>query len=213
MKSFSALILLALGYVVTADYRREAVEQHNRLRAIHDAPEMTLNNEMSEGADQYAHRLFQMFGVNMGLKHSPKDSRRGQGENLAVGCTTARVAEGRSVEDAIKSWYDEVCRYNFNVHRFQSGLGHFSQLVWKDSTELGIGKYTGKQRGKTCTYIVARYRKVGNVETPGGRLFRENVSKGSFRRSYCNNLSDKSVGEAEYISASYDDDDDDEASS
>ena len=109
--------------------------------------------------------------------------------------------------------YDEVCRYNFNIHRFQSGLGHFSQLVWKDSTELGIGKYTGKQRGRTCTYIVARYRKVGNVETPGGRLFRENVSKGSFRRSYCNNLSDKSVGEAEYINASDDDDDDDEASS
>lgn len=38
--------------------------------------------------------------------------------------------------------YDEVCRYNFNIHRYQSGLGHFSQLVWKDSEELGIGKYT-----------------------------------------------------------------------
>ena len=104
--------------------------------------------------------------------------------------------------------YDEVCRYNFNIHRYQSGLGHFSQLVWKDSEELGIGKYTGRRNGWTCTYIVARYRRGGNVNTPGGRFFRENVSKGSFRRSYCNNVSDKSEGEDLFVDAPAADDDD-----
>lgn len=62
--------------------------------------------------------------------------------------------------------YDEVCRYNFNVHRYQSGLGHFTQIIWKASTELGIGKYTGRSGGRTCTYIAARYKDAGNVNSP-----------------------------------------------
>ncbi|CAH3145622.1 unnamed protein product [Pocillopora meandrina] len=208
MKSFSALIFLALGFVATADYREAALRQHNRLRAIHDAERMILDEGMNAAADRYARNLFQRFGGTTELKHSPKSSRQGQGENLASGCTTQTGVDGRTVEDAIKAWYDEVCRYNFNIHRSQSGLGHFSQLVWKDSAELGIGKYTGRRNGWTCTYIVARYRRGGNVNTPGGKFFRENVSKGSFRRSYCNNVSDKSEGEDLFVDAPAADDDD-----
>lgn len=95
--------------------------------------------------------------------------------------------------------YDEVCRYNFNVHRYQSGLGHFTQIIWKASTELGIGKYTGRSGERTCTYIAARYKDAGNVNSP--RYFRSNVSKGSFRESYCNTIADKSVGGDKYIDA------------
>ena len=95
--------------------------------------------------------------------------------------------------------YDEVCQYNFNVHRYQSGLGHFTQIIWKASTELGIGKYTGRSGRRTCTYIVARYKDAGNVNSP--RYFRRNISKGSFRESYCNTIADKSVGGDKYIDA------------
>ena len=68
-------------------------------------------------------------------------------------------------------------------------LGHFSQLVWKDTTELGFGKKSGtytdsKRRTWTCTYYVARYKAAGNVMSQ--RQFRENVDEGSFNRSrYC----------------------------
>jgi len=95
--------------------------------------------------------------------------------------------------------YDEVCQYNFNKHRYQSGLGHFTQIIWKASTELGIGKYTGRSGRWTCTYIVARYKDAGNVNS--ARYFKSNVSKGSFRKSYCNTIADKSVGEGKYIDA------------
>ena len=39
-------------------------------------------------------------------------------------------------------------------------------------------------------------------------FFRENVSKGSFRRSYCNSVSDKSEGEDLFVDAPAADDDD-----
>ena len=60
--------------------------------------------------------------------------------------------------------------------------GHFSQLVWKESTELGIGRAEIQQQGMRCAYIVGRYKPAGNYEGS----YRENVLKGSFNREfYC----------------------------
>jgi len=199
MRFFRCFAFLAICYLAMADYRQEALEQHNAFRAIHNAPRMRLDRGLNSDADRYARKLFDMFGGSGDLKHSPRNSRPGVGENLAAGCTTARGIEGRTVQDAIKAWYDEVCQYNFNRHAYQSGLGHFSQLIWKASTELGIGKYTGRQGRWTCTYIVARYRDTGNVNNE--RYFRENVERGNFRPSYCRTVGDLSLGDDEYLDA------------
>ena len=63
--------------------------------------------------------------------------------------------------------------------------GHFTQLVWKDSTELGIGFAIGNSknpRGMKCVYVVARYKPAGNSMSQ----FRSKVSKGSFdEATYC----------------------------
>lgn len=74
--------------------------------------------------------------------------------------------------------YNEVCKpgYNFKNSGFSAGTGHFTQVVWKGSTDLGIGVATGNKHGMKCTYIVARYRPAGNFM---GR-YQENVLKGSF---------------------------------
>ena len=89
------------------DYRRDALEQHNSLRAIHDAPAMTLSSSLNERADQYAEQLFNRFRCSGELKHSNAPD---EGENLASGWTTANVPEARSVQDAVKSWYVEQYR-------------------------------------------------------------------------------------------------------
>ncbi|MGH0176932.1 UNVERIFIED_CONTAM: hypothetical protein FKN15_073962 [Acipenser sinensis] len=52
--------------------------------------------------------------------------------------------------------------------------GHFTQVVWKSSTEVGVGKATD---GK-MTFVVGRYSPPGNISNPG--YFQENVlPKGS----------------------------------
>ena len=79
--------------------------------------------------------------------------------------------------------YDEVCSYRFDYHGFQKGLGHFSQMVWKGSTELGMGRYTGKYGAITCTYIVARYRTTGNINSSS--KFQANIEKGDFDYANC----------------------------
>ena len=80
--------------------------------------------------------------------------------------------------------YREVCDYNFDTHRsIQLKTGHFTQMVWRKSEELGVGVATGTKHGLECTYIVARYRPAGNVYGQ----YSENVLKGTFDESFCNN--------------------------
>lgn len=55
-------------------------------------------------------------------------------------------------------WYDEVTNpgYNFANGGFSGGTGHFTQVVWKGSTELGCGI--------AGVYVVCRYCNVaGNM--------------------------------------------------
>ena len=42
--------------------------------------------------------------------------------------------------------------------------GHFTQLVWKDSRDIGVGVAIKENKHKlNCTYVVARYRNAGNI--------------------------------------------------
>lgn len=80
--------------------------------------------------------------------------------------------------------YDEVCNYDFNNSTFQKPCGHFSQIVWKSTGSLGIGKALGTKWGMNCTFIVARYGPQGNI----ANYIKDNVDKGSFDLSYCNTV-------------------------
>ena len=83
--------------------------------------------------------------------------------------------------------YNEVCDpgYNFGSGGFSSGTGHFTQVVWKRSTELGIGRAESSRGSMKCAYIVGRYKPAGNMMGD----FPQNVKKGSFDRSQCNSNS------------------------
>lgn len=70
-----------------------------------------------------------------------------------------------------------MCKFNFNNPGWGYRTGHFTQVVWKKSVELGIGKAVSGR----CTYVVGRYKPAGNVLNN----FRENVAKGTFDTKYC----------------------------
>ncbi len=93
--------------------------------------------------------------------------------------------------------YEEVCKPG---HDFNSdgggGTGHFTQVVWKGSKTLGIGKATAEKNGMFCTYVVGRYKPAGNFM---GK-YKENVAKGSFDQGTCDKLDDmvKDIGSGEF---------------
>ena len=77
------------------------------------------------------------------------------GQNLAFMAGAELTGQG-----AVDMWYREIDDYNFEKPGFSGSTGHFTQVVWKGSTHIGIGRATKK--GKT--YVVANYIPPGNVE-------------------------------------------------
>jgi hypothetical protein len=61
---------------------------------------------------------------------------------------------------ATQSWYDEIKYYDFNRPGFSGSTGHFTQVVWKGSKQLGVGIGFGNN-GRTAV-VVANYYPPGN---------------------------------------------------
>merc|ERR1712183_940254 len=68
------------------------------------------------------------------------------------------MGPGSTPEDAVKAWYSEVKYYTDYKHgTFRSQTGHFTQVVWKGTTKVGLAV---SDCGK---YIVANYKCPGNM--------------------------------------------------
>lgn len=133
-------------------FATEALQLHNAYRAKHKAPALKWSDELYQTAQKFANS----YVCNGILKHSDNS----YGENLALGYNTSA---------AIGAWYDEVSIYNFDNPGFSSATGHFTQLVWKNTTDVGCayiicGDYFGQ-------YTICNYSPLGNIDGE----YRENV--------------------------------------
>ena len=61
-------------------------------------------------------------------------------------------------------WYDnEEPNYNYATGQSTGGvIGHFTQMVWKNSTELGCGERRIRRGNMNYTYSTCRYSPPGN---------------------------------------------------
>merc|ERR1719265_2652280 len=105
------------------------------------------------------------------MRHSSSGSRRGVagfnylGENLAMGAIDTK---------GVDLWYDEIKLTNGGrVSGFSSGTGHYTQVVWKGSTELGCGVYKD--------LLNCQYGEAGNMQG----AFTQNVNAPVKSESAC----------------------------
>lgn len=59
-------------------------------------------------------------------------------------------------------WYNERLLFDFERPNFSPLTGHFTQIVWKSTTDLGCGVAISKQTGNI--YAVCHYNQPGNVD-------------------------------------------------
>nr|XP_023653141.1 Golgi-associated plant pathogenesis-related protein 1-like [Paramormyrops kingsleyae] len=140
--------------VTTADFQKEALEAHNARRQQHGAPPLSLDLDLCRETQKWAEHLVQQNA----LQHSDTDL----GENIYYKWTSDKAAV--SGKDAVESWYSEIKDYDFSKSGHQKKTGHFTQVVWKDSQEMGIGMATD---GKGKVFVVAQYRPAGNITNAG----------------------------------------------
>ncbi|XP_052085478.1 uncharacterized protein LOC127723083 [Mytilus californianus] len=140
-------------------YAEQALNAHNGLRAKHGVPALTCAADLCAMAQKWADHLF----TNNLTEHSPNDHRPGTGENIAYLMGTMADLD-YPAEDATESWYSEIKNYGPFYGKEPppfgqvSAYGHFTQIVWKDTKEMGIGKAKGNGR----VVVVANYRPAGN---------------------------------------------------
>ena len=145
--------------VPPSEYAKQAVDAHNQLRAKHGVEPLTVASDLCALAQKWADYLL----ANKKTGHSPKDHRSGTGENIAYKQGTSPNLDYEA-KDATKSWYSEIDVYQSYFGKepppMGSGpaYGHFTQVVWKNTKEMGIGKAKGNGR----VVVVANYRPAGN---------------------------------------------------
>jgi len=124
-------------------FQNEALLKHNELRAKHGSPPLHWNSTLEAFASARDQTCV--------FEHTPPP--RTYGENIAWGYS--------SKDGAVQGWYDEVANYDYNNPVFGYNTGHFTQVVWKASTELGCG---GVECPPYGLMITCEYYPPGNVE-------------------------------------------------
>ncbi len=134
------------------------LDVHNGYRAKHCVPNLTWSAQLSAQAQDWANRC--TSNNQNGFAHSgdPWKSADGFGENLAWG--TALSANG-----AVDMWYGEIARYNFAAPVWSQAVSHFTQVIWRNSAQLGCAVANCGGRN----LWVCRYAPTGNwnVNNPG----------------------------------------------
>lgn len=165
MIPISSKPVLAQTSINLDTFRTASLSKHNSYRAIHRSPSMAISSSINNTAQSWA----QYLATNGLFQHSTPSQRNNAGENLYVYYTTATSVDPATLANlAIKSWYDEVSAYNYNNPGFSSATGHFTQVVWKGSTQLGCGAAQGTKTMNgtkfNAFYVVCNYAPAGNVQ-------------------------------------------------
>jgi hypothetical protein len=62
-------------------------------------------------------------------------------------------------KETTEAWYNECKKYDYhNRQTYQSETGHFTQLVWRNTQEVGFAQ----AQGASMNFAVAMYYPAGN---------------------------------------------------
>ncbi|XP_056150413.1 Golgi-associated plant pathogenesis-related protein 1 [Lampris incognitus] len=140
-------------------FQQEFLDTHNDYRRTHGAPPLTLNSDLCAAAQKWANHI---ASINTLQHSSTKD-----GENIYYASSSNPIK--LTGKEAVENWYGEIKDYQWDQPGFNMNTGHFTQVVWKDSTELGVGQASNGN----SVFVVGQYRPAGNMNVAG--YFEKNV--------------------------------------
>ena len=143
---------------------KKTLEKHNEFRKKHRIENLELNETLCEIAQSRAEKYSKTDLEKLYM--IPPNLYKGDivGENIAI----IDNYDDINFEDIINKWYEEKQKYDFNSNNYIENTGHFTQLIWKETKEVGFGhkkSFNGKM------YFIAIYYPAGNIF----RQFKNNV--------------------------------------
>ena len=114
---------------------------------MHGSPPLRLNNELCDQAEKYLNEILETNNI------IGSELYKGEilGENIFI------YNGEKTPEEICEIWYNENLYYKLN--NFQIDAGHFSQMIWKNTKEVGFSFIFDKN--KSCG--VALYYPAGNI--------------------------------------------------
>lgn len=135
--------------------QKEFMAIHNRYRAMCNVAPLEWDQNLANSAKQWAQHLADTnAGRNIYHSHKP-----GVGENIFWGyCSSGPI---HTLVDAANGWASEkklVKGRIFSMADANAGAGHYTQMVWRNTTKVGAAIVTSGGN----VYIVAHYSPQGN---------------------------------------------------
>lgn len=142
------------SYTDPAKFRDAILNSTNTYRLQHNATTLTWNTSLASIANNWSSKC--------AWSHSGGPT----GENLAKGYA--------NVTAAVDAWGDEQAGYNYKDPGFSESTGHFTQLVWRNTTTVGCAATDCNGKDDIDGFIlVCEYWPAGNVVDMG--QFQANV--------------------------------------
>jgi len=138
---------------VINEFYKDALDKHNYYRRIHHVGPLTLNKSLCKIAESYSRIL--AYSIRSLVHSENKYNREPMGENLYY--CMGKEPTGSHVTS---NWYEEIQEHDFNSEWGNFNTGHFTQVVWKGTKEVGFG-VTKNESGQY--FVVANYFPAGNV--------------------------------------------------
>ena len=135
---------------------QQILDHHNKARKEVGVPPLQLSTSLASYAQQWADHLAQK-GSNIYHSECEHPDGRMLGENIFWGSSSVF-----DPVDASHSWYEEKNHYQYapvgsNVNK---KVGHYTQMVWRYTKEMGVGIAHTKSGG---IIVVTSYYPAGNI--------------------------------------------------
>src|SRR5258708_39828227 len=149
--------MLIGGTATRADFNARLLKAHNAERSAMGVPPLVWKPGLAADARTWADDL----AAPGRFEHSPDEAGKPpQGENLWAGTPRAFAPEAM-----VRLWVAEKSDYRPGVfpNNSRSGdverVGHYTQLVWRGSRQVGCATAVGAQE----EFLGCRYSQAGNV--------------------------------------------------
>jgi uncharacterized protein YkwD len=169
---FFILVILFLTCIYAEEIKIDAdaiTKAHNDLRAKYASPALTYSKKLEKLAQEWVKKL-QADGCKMVHSHGST------GENLfwasAYKSADSKDNKGNwiwhpslqkvNAKEVVQAWYDEERWYDYKDNSCQDNevCGHYTQVIWKTTTELGCAAAACGDRSQVW---VCEYAPPGNI--------------------------------------------------